>query len=231
MVQITEFDDENVPLIESMKELTPGLPRQRRDRTQLAQARLGPDGKPKYLIDDIPDHEKMRLIRESGVLKQMKQDGKEVDYDELDRLEAEAERAEDEIPTWMNALIYTLALSSVYGLFEALVSQQYSIEITATEILKRMLNMSPAIYFMVYVTYKFRFSRAMSLVMLVFACASGCYFVHLSLHAPRLGIMKRAPGLVTIWIYLTFMQDVRPAIINAFVVCAFWLADPFKFRL
>ncbi|KAJ1774275.1 hypothetical protein LPJ67_006867 [Coemansia sp. RSA 1938] len=91
-----------------------------------------------------------------------------------------------------------------------------------------MAKVAPALYAIVYGTLRFRKTRVVNLVMLVAACVSGCYFVHLNLHSPRLGIMRRAPGLVTMWIYFTFLMEVRPAIINAIVVALFWLIDPFK---
>ncbi|KAI8322243.1 hypothetical protein GQ54DRAFT_241668, partial [Martensiomyces pterosporus] len=178
---------------------------------------------------DIPDNEKMRLIRESGILKKYAKtkdngNGSDVDEDEtmedLERLQAEYDSADD-IPLWMNALIYTIALVAVYGLFEALVNQQYNVDITVLEVFERMAKAVLPIYFIVYFTYRYRYSRITKLAMLLFSCISGCYFVHLNLHSPRLGIMRRAPGLVTVWIYLTFMMDVRPAIISAVVVGSF----------
>ncbi|KAJ1965028.1 hypothetical protein GGI12_001050 [Dipsacomyces acuminosporus] len=254
MVRISDDESDNMPLIQSMRELTgaeasssmaddegeaaapPKLEHPSISRIVRAGPKLGPDGKPRYLIDDIPDNEKMRLIRESGILKKYSKTkasgtGSDIDedetFDDLERIQAEYDQADD-IPLWMNALIYSIALAAIYGLFEALVTQQYSVEITALEILQRMAKATPAIYFIVYITYRYRNNRLMNLFMLLLATVAGCYFIHLNLHSPRLGIMRRAPGLVTVWMYLIFMMDVRPSMINVAVVGLFWLLDPFK---
>ncbi|KAJ2558828.1 hypothetical protein GGH12_005681 [Coemansia sp. RSA 1822] len=244
MVTIIEDETDNVPLAHSLQELTtestrveaaPPLEYPKVSRIVRAGPKLGADGKPHYLIDDIPDNEKQRLIRESGLLKKYAKDkshgtgsdhGSDVE-DELQELQEEYDRASD-IPLWMDAIIYTVGLAAVYGLFEALVNQQYSVEVTVMEVIQRMAKVAPALYAIVYGTLRFRKTRVVNLVMLVAACVSGCYFVHLNLHSPRLGIMRRAPGLVTMWIYFTFLMDVRPAVINAVVVALFWLIDPFK---
>ncbi|KAJ2392419.1 hypothetical protein H4S02_000804 [Coemansia sp. RSA 2611] len=245
MVTITEDEGDNVPLAQSLKELTtentsdagpgPKLEYPNASRIVRAGPKLGADGKPHYLIDDIPDNEKLRLIRESGLLKKYSKSkdsgaGSDVGEDEvedLQALQAEYDRASD-IPPWMDAVIYTVGLAAVFGLFEALVNQQYGVEVSFSEVIQRMAKTAPALYAIVYVTLRFRRTRIVNLLMLVAACVSGCYFVHLNMHSPRLGIMRRAPGLVTLWMYLTFLMDVRPAIINAIVVGLFWLIDPFK---
>ncbi|KAJ2492585.1 hypothetical protein IWW37_001340 [Coemansia sp. RSA 2050] len=241
MVTISEDDhDDNVPLLKSMKELTseprssdnpiaPKLEYPSASRIVRAGPNLDANGKPRYLIDEIPDNEKMRLIRESGIMNKYAKDknrgtGSDVDEEDLYQYEDEEER----IPTWMDALIYTVALAAVYGLFEALVNQQYNVEVTFMEVVERMAKSVPAIYCIVFLTCRYRRMRLVNLLMLMASCASGCYFIHLNLHSPRLGIMRRAPGLVTLWIYLTFLMDVRPSIISAIVVGLFWMLDPFK---
>ncbi|KAJ2002559.1 hypothetical protein GGI02_005085 [Coemansia sp. RSA 2322] len=246
MVSISEDERDNEPLIKSLKELTatepqsaascskePKLEYPSASRIVRAGPKLDASGKPHYLIDDIPDNEKLRLIRESGIMKKYSKDkdhgaGSDADdYDGLEALQAQYD-AEERIPTWMDALIYTVALAAVYGLFEALVNQQYNVDVGFVEVLQRMAKAAPAIYCIVFATFRYRKLRAVSLLMLLASCASGCYFIHLNLHSPRLGIMRRAPGLVTMWIYLTFLMDVRPSIISALVVGLFWMFDPFK---
>ncbi|KAJ2799523.1 hypothetical protein H4R20_004406 [Coemansia guatemalensis] len=247
MVTISEDEGDNVPLINSLKELAsetptdsganaPKLEHPSTSNIVRAGPKLGADGKPHYLIDDIPDNEKLRLIRESGILKKYSKNKdhgtgsdveEDVEEDKLQALQDEYDHASD-IPQWMDALIYTVALVAIYGLFEALVNQQYGVEITIKEVLQRMGKIAPALYLIVYVTFAFRKSRIANMLMLLAACVSGCYFIHLNLHSPRLGIMRRAPGLVTLWMYFTFLMDVRPAMVNALVVGLFWMLDPFK---
>ncbi|KAJ2893909.1 hypothetical protein GGI21_002351 [Coemansia aciculifera] len=244
MVTISEDESDNAPLIKSLKELAseprqsdsipiepPKLEYPNASRIVRAGPNLDANGKPRYLIDEIPDNEKMRLIRESGIMNKYAKDknhGTGSDVEEDDDLLPYDVEEEPKIPTWMDALIYTVALAAVYGLFEALVNQQYNVDVVFSEILLRMAKSAPAIYFIVYLTSRYRKLRIVHLLILLGSCASGCYFIHLNLHSPRLGIMRRAPGLITMWIYLTFLMDVRPSIINALVVCLFWMIDPFK---
>ncbi|KAJ2738629.1 hypothetical protein GGI20_006246 [Coemansia sp. BCRC 34301] len=247
MVTISDDEHDNVPLIKSLKELTseprssatnpaapPKLEYPSASRIVRAGPNLDANGKPHYLIDEIPDNEKMRLIRESGIMNKYAKDkshGTGSDVEDDDALQYDQDDDEAKIPTWMDALIYTVALAAVYGLFEALVNQQYNVDVVFSEILLRMAKSAPAIYFIVYLTSRYRKVRIVNLLILLGSCASGCYFIHLNLHSPRLGIMRRAPGLITMWIYLTFLMDVRPSIINALVVCLFWMIDPFKSSL
>ncbi|KAJ2780872.1 hypothetical protein H4R18_003202 [Coemansia javaensis] len=245
MVTISEDDGDNVPLAEALGGPPPaytssddnggaGLRLEHPSVSRIVQAgpRRGPDGRPHYLIDDIPDNEKMRLIRESGILHKYaksKEHGAGSDVDEAAAAATEADgRDADQIPTWMDALVYTVGLAAVYGLFEALVSQQYNVDVSVGEIGQRMAKAAPALYATVYFTFRFQRQRLVQLLMLLAASASGCYFVHLNLHSPRLGIMRRAPGLVTLWIYLTFLMDVRPAMVGAATVGLFWILDPFR---
>ncbi|KAJ1863826.1 hypothetical protein LPJ73_000420 [Coemansia sp. RSA 2703] len=241
--------EDNAPLVNSLHALStpadtasaddhlPKLEHPSVSRIVRAGPPLGADGKPHYLIDDIPDNEKMRLIRESGLLKKYsknknKDKGNASDVDEDEALELLDEQAEEEnIPPWMDALIYSIGLVAIYGLFEALVNQQYNVDITLMDVLERMAKAVGPIYFIVYLTQKYHHLRLVSLVMLMASCASGCYFIYLSLHSPRLGIMRRAPGLVTMWMYLTFMMEVRSAVISALVVVFFWILDPYKIKL
>ncbi|KAJ1723898.1 hypothetical protein LPJ53_001807 [Coemansia erecta] len=257
MGKITTVDsdaEDNVPLINSLNALNtpadpspaseqlPKLEHPSVSRIVRAGPPLGADGKPHYLIDDIPDNEKMRLIRESGLLKKYakskdKGRGNGSDVDEEDEAfeymeeHMYGEDEEEKIPPWMDALIYTVGLVAIYGLFEALVNQQYNVDITLVDVLERMAKALGPIYFIVYLTQKYHHLRLVSLVMLMASCASGCYFIYLSLHSPRLGIMRRAPGLVTMWMYLTFMMEVRSAVISALVVVLFWILDPYKISL
>ncbi|KAJ2723770.1 hypothetical protein GGI07_002388 [Coemansia sp. Benny D115] len=251
IIAVASDSEDNAPLLSSLKNLGPtetaaaddaaALPKLEypsASRIVRAGPSLGPDGKPHYLIDDIPDNEKLRLIRESGLLKKYAKakgsTGSDMDEDEaleIARDSAYYEETQEEIPTWMDAAIYSVGLAAIYGLFEALVNQQYNVDIGLLDVAERMARALPAIYFIVYLTHRFRKLRIVSLLMLLASCASGCYFVYLNLHSPRLGIMRRAPGLVTMWIYLTFQMDVRPAVISALVVSAFWLTDPFKLDL
>ncbi|KAJ2786286.1 hypothetical protein GGI15_001653, partial [Coemansia interrupta] len=175
MGKITTVDsdaEDNAPLINSLNALStpaaatpaseqlPKLEHPSVSRIVRAGPALGADGKPHYLIDDIPDNEKMRLIRESGLLKKYakskdKGNGSDVDEDDeaFDYVQEHMHAGEEEsIPPWMDALIYTVGLVAIYGLFEALVNQQYNVDITLVDVVERMAKALGPIYFIVYLT-------------------------------------------------------------------------------
>ena len=228
----TNSDDLPTQQYPEIEQVVPSVAQQQYEKE--AATASGGGGGGGTLIDQI-DQRKAEIEKEKARSKakynKSKSTGNGSDSDEdYDSDATEGDPAHDfddlenpmkDIPTWMLALIYSVALSAIYGLFETLVNQQYSIEITFSELLVKMATVLPAMAIVVYFTQILsKYSpRIANPILLALATTCGCYFIHLNLHSPRLGIMKRAPGLVTIWIYLSIVMEVRPAIINVLVVC------------
>jgi hypothetical protein len=72
----------------------------------------------KKLIDDIPEDEKWRLIKETGVLDQFQEKMKE-------KKEAEVEEEPEEPDYIFEAILYAIPFSTCYSVFEMLIFQQY----------------------------------------------------------------------------------------------------------
>lgn len=91
-------------------------------------------------IDDIPDDEKMRLIKESGIFKTLKQA-------ETDRQEQSLTEVVDDPfaygPTFQ-AFLYTIPLCSVYSIMDILVHRQYNQEVSFFPFSTRVLKIAPS---------------------------------------------------------------------------------------
>ena len=95
-------------------------------------------------IDNIPDDEKMRLIKESGIFKTLKQA-------EVDRQEQSI--AEDPYsygPTFQ-AFIYTIPLCSIFAIMDIIVHRQYNEEVSFFPFSTRVLKIAPSKSVIMYV--------------------------------------------------------------------------------
>jgi hypothetical protein len=82
-------------------------------------------------IDDIPDDEKRRLIRDSGLL------------EKVERID-DGDLSEDLYYGWtFQAFLYTIPLCSVYCVMDILVHRQYSEEIEFLPFFIRIVKLSP----------------------------------------------------------------------------------------
>ncbi|OMJ30205.1 Glycerophosphodiester phosphodiesterase GDE1 [Smittium culicis] len=207
----------------------------------------GENSRPQYLIDQIPLRKLKAGQKMEGILDGLDEKlgaskvGKSSSHkyekvkssEQLDESQDEVEEEEDgdvDLPAWINSIFYTICLIFVYGTFMILVNQQYGQEVIVKEVAISMAKAMPSIGCFVYFTNSYKEYRLVRLAMVTLASFFGCYFVHLNLHSPRLGVMKRAPSLITLWVYLTLMLDIRPAIISTVSVAVFWIIDPFKTR-
>ncbi|PVZ97747.1 hypothetical protein BB558_006281 [Smittium angustum] len=172
---------------------------------------------PKYLVDQIP-------------LRKLQQNKNVSDFIQKNFQDEQDEEQDFTLPAWSISILYSTTLSIVYATFLFLVNHQYGVQILYKDIISDMISMIPAFYIFTYFTQKYKGIYLVNLAMLAMATFFGCYFIHLNLHSPRLGVMKRAPGLITLWIYLVLILDIRPTLVNVFVVISFYLLDPFKTR-
>src|SRR6266542_4360433 len=92
-------------------------------------------------IDDIPDDEKMRLIKESGIFKTLKQ--AETERQEQDLVAAETDDPFAHGPIFQ-AFIYTIPLCSVYSIMDILVHRQYNEDVSFLPFSTRVLKIAPS---------------------------------------------------------------------------------------
>ncbi|PVV02793.1 hypothetical protein BB560_000670 [Smittium megazygosporum] len=199
--------------------------------------------KPKYLIDMIPERKlkasngKVSKFLQRDREKYSKEDGSGKQLEDDNEGEEQSEDDEDiitegvDIGIVANSVLYTFALMCIYSTFVILVNQQYGVDWQFRDLAKQSLRAAPAILTFVFITlYLGRFPKFASFCYSSFAGFFGTYFIHLNLHSPRLGVMNRTPALITLWVYLILLMDIRPSMINIFSVSIFWLVDPFKTR-
>jgi hypothetical protein len=94
-------------------------------------------------IDDIPDDEKMRLIKESGIFKTLKQ--AEADRQERSSVAVETDDPYAHGPIF-KAFIYTIPLCSVYSVMDILVHRQYNEDVSFLPFSIRVLKIAPSKY-------------------------------------------------------------------------------------
>ncbi|KAI9593241.1 hypothetical protein BDF19DRAFT_387573, partial [Syncephalis fuscata] len=170
----------------------------------------------------IPDDEKMRLIRESGLLKKIKKKDKQASQDDGVPL------SED---YFFLAILYTIPFCTIYAIMDALIHRQYNEEASPMEIVTRVLKVLPLFFTMFYISTRYRQHILIRLLLPGVSAASGCYLLHLLNTSPAYGIMRQCPGLATIWIYTVFMMDLMPAIGSlAGVGLFYWVTRPVPYK-
>ena len=84
-------------------------------------------------VDDIPEEEKIRLIKETGLLKN------------FEKVEFEQTDVEDEYYDWtFLAFLYTIPLCSVYCVMDIMVHKQYNQDVEFMPFFVRVAKMSPS---------------------------------------------------------------------------------------
>ncbi|KAK9718732.1 hypothetical protein K7432_005277 [Basidiobolus ranarum] len=162
----------------------------------------------KPLLDDIPDIEKHRIIEETGILKQVK-----------------IPKPENQPPPegyFLQALLFTIPFTALFGLFEALVHQQYNNTITIGMIFQKMAKVFPGLLLIIYLTCRFRHSKIMTPALTVVGSMSGCFLLHVMHNDPAFGVMLRCPGLATFWIYCIFQLDIIPCLVSLLPVGCYY---------
>lgn len=71
-----------------------------------------------------------------------------------------------------------------------------------------------AILIMVYFSNKSKNSKFTQAVMFATSVLCGCYFLHTMFRSPAMGIMLRAPGIITILVYCIVQLNLLPAFIS-----------------
>lgn len=169
----------------------------------------------KKLIDDIPESEKWRLIKESGVLDNF----------------AKSKAASEQVPDFsmpppddfvFDAVFYTIPFTSLYVLMDNLVLKQYNEEATKSYTAWTFARMFPALLVLIYLTNRYRHNRYSKMAMFLAGIACGLKLMTLMQGKPVLIDMKKAPGLATLWIYSVFQLDFLPCLISVLIPGLFY---------
>ncbi|KAF9434770.1 hypothetical protein BGZ76_007431 [Entomortierella beljakovae] len=157
-------------------------------------------------IDDIPDPEKWRIINESGIMEQVGARER--------RLKRNEEVAEEDRDYIFEGVFFSIPTTCLFIVMDILVHRQYGETYTGPEVVKKALKVFPAILIMVYYSNKFKLSKFTQGAMFIVSTICGCYFLHTMYRSPALGIMLRAPGVITILVYCIIQLQLLPAVIS-----------------
>ncbi|KAF9344817.1 hypothetical protein BGX26_003861 [Mortierella sp. AD094] len=157
-------------------------------------------------IDEIPDPEKWRIIKESGIMEQVgtseKPRQQDTPIDDSDR---------DYI---FEGVFFSIPTTCLFIVMDILVHRQYGETYTGVEVIQKAFKIFPAILIMVYFSNKFKTLKLTQGTMFVVSIICGCYFLHTMYRSPALGIMLRAPGIITILVYCIVQLQLIPAVIS-----------------
>lgn len=111
-----------------------------------------------------------------------------------------------EVP-FANALLYAVTLSMLHFTLDVLVYHQYAQEIYWDEIFARVGIFFPcvgAIIYILYLPFIMRLPLLRQLAFFVASTLAGCYLVRTSNIEPYIAVMRRAPplGTLMVWLYI-----------------------------
>ncbi|KND01891.1 uncharacterized protein SPPG_03677 [Spizellomyces punctatus DAOM BR117] len=177
-------------------------------KKQVKPKKKGPD----QVSDNPPlvnlsQEEQWRIINESGVLHQIKAE---------DTKEQRSGSKQEEEPTVLVALLLTIPLTVLHGTLEYVVHLQYDFlqEFTWSRILSRQVPLAPVLALFIYITTRYKESRAAQAVFMLGSLASGCALIHLSQDDQTFGAMLKTPGLAILWIYFVIQAKLSYASIS-----------------
>ncbi|EJF63001.1 hypothetical protein DICSQDRAFT_83823 [Dichomitus squalens LYAD-421 SS1] len=169
---------------------------------------------------DIPEHEQWRIIKESGVLKQIPQDPKSTTVDE--RAEDEEEGLSPFAEEVFNSMMLVIPMSFMLLLMEILVHFQYGRQPDYLAIFKdRMLASVPIISVFIFYSNRYKSHLYMQAGFFVLACIVGPRLVWLINRGNWLVVMRQSPPLATAWIYAIVQLNLLPAALNLIIVLGF----------
>ncbi|KAF9334267.1 hypothetical protein BG006_002427 [Podila minutissima] len=159
-------------------------------------------------MEEIADPEKWRIIKESGVLEKVKTNdrawsghnrhtSKEVERDYI-----------------FEGIFFSIPTTCLFVVMDILVHRQFGEDYGSGDIFRKIVKVFPAILIMVYFSNKSKNNKFTQAAMFVISTLCGCYFLHTMFRAPAMGIMLRAPGIITILVYCIVQLNLLPAVIS-----------------
>ncbi|KAF9946259.1 hypothetical protein BGZ72_000482 [Mortierella alpina] len=163
-------------------------------------------------IDDIPDPEKWRIIKESGIMEQVKAGD---DRQRLGNKRRRRQHDDDKDRDYVfEGIFFSIPTTCLFVVMDILVHRQFGEDYGASDIFHKVIKVFPVILFMVYFSNKSKNSKFTQAVMFATSVLCGCYFLHTMFRSPAMGIMLRAPGIITILVYCIVQLNLLPAFIS-----------------
>ncbi|KAG0245862.1 hypothetical protein B0O80DRAFT_495851 [Mortierella sp. GBAus27b] len=159
-------------------------------------------------IDDIPDPEKWRIITESGILEQANaRENRSMAHRNQEIEEADRDYL-------FEGIFFSIPTACLFIVMDILVHRQYGETYSGPDVISKLVKVFPAIFIMVYFSNKHKSSKFVQAIMFVVSTICGCYFLHTMYRSPALGIMLRAPGIITILVYCIVQLNLLPAVVS-----------------
>ncbi|KAI0225796.1 hypothetical protein L0F63_006814 [Massospora cicadina] len=174
------------------------------------------------LIDDIPESEKWRLIKGSGILDK-------VAKGPIGALKPSTPPADDFL---FDAIVYAIPFTSLHVLMDNLVLKQYGEVADLSSMVWTFLRRFPGwvlgfafspLLLLIYLSNRFRHHRVSKLSMFAVGIFCGVKLMALMRGRPILLEMQTAPGLATLWTYTVFQLDLVPCLISVLIPALFYL--------
>ncbi|CAG8548533.1 344_t:CDS:2 [Acaulospora morrowiae] len=175
---------------------------------------------PSQAVDDIPDEEKIRLIKSTGLLKNLK---------ESKKVSSELEDDPFEYGFTFQAFLYTIPLCAVFSVMDILVHRQYNEEVLFSPFATRVAKVAPILWILVYFTNKNVNKNWVQLSMFLGSLACGSYLLWVINRANYYGVMRRCPSLATLWVYLVIQLRLLPSVLSLICVYLYFFYMGFKF--
>jgi len=183
-----------------------------------------------FVEDDIPDEEKIRLIKETGLFKSLN----DAEREQRPSGEKSAEDEGEEDPNFgftFQAFLYTIPLSAVYTLMDILVHRQYSEDVVFWPFVTRIAKVAPILWIFVYFSNS-RVNRPwMQFLMFIGSIACGSYLIYVVNKVSYYGVMRRCPPLATLWVYFVVQLKLVPSILSLVAVYLYFQFGDSNFRI
>ncbi|KAK3825307.1 MAG: hypothetical protein J3Q66DRAFT_278157, partial [Benniella sp.] len=159
-------------------------------------------------VFDHLEVEQWRIITESGIMDQVNaRDAKAA----RTRRETDDELDRDYV---FEGIFFSIPTACLFIVMDILVHRQYGETYTGGDVLRKVIKIFPAVLIMVYFSNKHKTGKFTQAAMFVVSTICGCYFLHTMFRSPALGIMLRAPGIITILVYCIVQLNLLPAVIS-----------------
>ncbi|KAI0366400.1 hypothetical protein BV20DRAFT_1046216 [Pilatotrama ljubarskyi] len=180
---------------------------------------------------DIPEDEQWRIIKETGILKQVSsgaatKNGAQAEGEEDE--DYEISPLADEI---FRALYLVIPMSFMLLLMEILVHYQYGRKPSYEALWDRMLPGVPIIAVFVFYTNRYKADKRMQAALFWLSCIAGMRMVWLLNRGNWLTVMRQSPPIATAWIYAIVQLNLGPAVLSLLVAWFYLWYNEFKLTL
>ncbi|KAI0637774.1 hypothetical protein C8Q77DRAFT_388114 [Trametes polyzona] len=178
---------------------------------------------------DIPEEEQWRIIKESGILKQVAPEGRRGGTQEDDEDgDYEISPLADEV---FRALYLAIPMSFLLLLMEILVHNQYGRHASLAALRDRMLPGVPIIFVFVFYSNRYKADKRMQAALFWLSCISGTRLIWLLNRGNWLTVMQQSPPIAVAWVYSVVQLNLGPAVLSLIVAAIFTWYKGYKIKL